>query len=88
MNPDEIRGASSCEATGRSFAGTGSGDLRALMPGWQSPSSGASGQDPGNTLCAMATIAAAIINSAVVTHSIIITVIVTVSVLTAALARQ
>jgi hypothetical protein len=88
MNRDEIKPASSYELAGRNFPGTVGGDLRALMPGWQPPNPGAGGQEPGGTLSVMAAIAAAIINSAMVTHSITVTVIVTISVLTAALARQ
>jgi hypothetical protein len=87
MNPDKIRQASCCESAGWNFPGIVGGDLRTLMPGWQPPSSKVGGQDPGGTLSVMAAIAAAIINSAVVTHSLTITVIVTISVLTAALAR-
>lgn len=58
------------------------------MPGGRVLTLRAGAQGPGGVSNVVAVIATAIINSFVVTHSIIITAIVTVSVLTAALAPE
>jgi hypothetical protein len=78
MDSDQIEPAS--DTTGR--------DLPAPMPGGRAPTSRAGGQDPGGSSNVVTVIAAAIMNSSMITHSIIITVIVTISVLTAALALE
>jgi hypothetical protein len=78
---------SSCEPGARNLPGT-TGDLPAPTPGGHAPTSRAGGQDPGGASNMVTAIAVAIINSSMVTHSVIITVIVTISVLTTALALE
>jgi hypothetical protein len=78
VDPDEIEPASPGEPAGRNLPGTTGADLPAAMPGGHAPTRRAGGQGPGGAPNVVTAIAAAIINSSMVTHSIIITVIVTV----------
>lgn len=86
MDPDEIEPASSGESLGLNLPCTTSGDLSAPRPGGRAPTSRVRG--PGRVPNAVTAIAAAIINSSMITHSVVITVIVTISVLTAAFALE
>lgn len=86
MNPDEVEPASSGPSLNPNLPGTTSADLSAPRPGGYAPASGGRGQAPGRAPNVVTAIAAAIINSSMITHSIVITMIVTISVLTTALA--
>ena len=86
MDPDETLPASSGEPLNSNLPGTTSTDLPAPRPGGRASAFSGPGQAAGRAPNVVTAIAAAIINSSMITHSIVITVIVTISVLTTALA--
>jgi hypothetical protein len=86
MGPDENEPASSGQSLNPDLPGTTSVDLSAPRPGGCAPGSGGQRQALGRAPNVVTAIAAAIINSSMITHSIVITMIVTISVLTTALA--
>ena len=88
VDPDQIQPGNPGELTGPDLPGAIRGDLPARAPGGRSLTSRARSQDPERAPHVVTAIAAAIISSSMITHSIIITVIVTISVLTVARAVQ
>ena len=86
MDPYEIEAASSGGPADPNLPGAIRGHKRAVVPGGRGPASGGACRGRGDVSEVVTAIAAAIISSAVITHSLIITVIVMLSVLTAALA--
>jgi hypothetical protein len=85
MDPYEIEAASSGGPADPNLPSAIRGQQRAFIPGGRGPASGGPCRGRGDMSEVVAAIAATIINSAVITHSIIITVIMMISVLTAAL---
>jgi hypothetical protein len=88
VDPDQIEPVNSCEPVDRNLPDATGGDRAAPSPGGCAPTPRAGGHDSGGASNVVTAIAAAIINSSMVTHSITITVIVTVCVLAAALALE
>jgi hypothetical protein len=86
MDPDEIDPATSYGPVGRNIPGAIDGRYPAATPGGYAPAPDAGDRGPTGTANSLPTIAAAIINSSMATHSAIVTVIVTLAMLTAVLA--
>jgi hypothetical protein len=88
MDPDEIDPATILGPVGRDIPGVIGGRYPAATPGGCAPAPDAGERGSTGAANSLPTIAAAIINSSMATHSAIVTVIVTLAMLTAVLALQ
>ncbi len=88
MDPDEIEPAISCGPVGQNIPGAIDGRFPAATPGGCAPAPGTGDRGRTGAANSLPTIAAAIINSSMATHSAIVTVIVALAMLTAVLALE
>jgi hypothetical protein len=88
VDPDEIEPARSCKLVSQNVRGTTGEAFPEPAPGEHTPISTAGNLCPGGPSNVVAVLAAAIINSYVVAHPIMITVIVTIFALATMLAQE